>query len=414
MTFALVVFALLVLSFLLYPFLNNDKSDSSESAPDEAQQEENFRLYQERVADINEAELEDAEKEAMLLELDRELLATTSIDRGLSMGKDATRLPKMIFASLLILLVVGASYSLYQVWGAYNQAKATELLSFSAEAQLKPDEYQELGERLVTAMSNDQDNLEWSYLHGRMLQAEGNYAAAADAYQTLLPKLKTEQIEDRAAVLALVAEMRFFANNQQADESLYQLTKESLALIPNQRQALGLAGILAYELQHYQAAIQHWRALWQQLPQGMESKALENGIYRAVQALQARGETADVSWLQQRVGVQVTIDLADELRSQLNPNTPVFVLAKSPVGPPLPLAVRRLQVAQLPITLFLDDSMAMAEGMNISSVDSVTIIARVSMSGQPVAQPGDWQAQQENVATSNAPPQKLVISEQLN
>ena len=32
----------------------------------------------------------------------------------------------------------------------------------------------------------------------------------------------------------------------------------------------------------------------------------------------------------------------------------------------------------------------MVEGRNLSSFDEIELLVRVSMSGQPVAQPGDW------------------------
>ena len=75
----------------------------------------------------------------------------------------------------------------------------------------------------------------------------------------------------------------------------------------------------------------------------------------------------------------------------------------------MPLAVQRLTVADLPLTLMLDDSMAMAPGMNLSSVDAVTITARISLTGNPVAQSGDWQAQKAGVATHQSEPQSLLI-----
>ena len=80
----------------------------------------------------------------------------------------------------------------------------------------------------------------------------------------------------------------------------------------------------------------------------------------------------------------------------------------------MPLAVQRLVVSQLPTTVVLDNSMAMAAGASIGDVDEVTITARVSLSGQPMAQAGDWQGQVFNVPTRGSEAIQVTISEQVS
>ncbi|MCB1748584.1 MAG: c-type cytochrome biogenesis protein CcmI, partial [Gammaproteobacteria bacterium] len=65
------------------------------------------------------------------------------------------------------------------------------------------------------------------------------------------------------------------------------------------------------------------------------------------------------------------------------------VLARAPQGPPAPLAVTRLRLAELPAQVRLDDSMAMVPGHNLSAHETVEVLARVSRSGAPQASPGD-------------------------
>jgi cytochrome c-type biogenesis protein CcmH len=64
----------------------------------------------------------------------------------------------------------------------------------------------------------------------------------------------------------------------------------------------------------------------------------------------------------------------------------------------MPLAVQRVKVRELPVSFSLDDSMAMAPGMSLSAHPRVVVVARVSRSGSPAAQPGDLQGASAPVA----------------
>ncbi len=89
--------------------------------------------------------------------------------------------------------------------------------------------------------------------------------------------------------------------------------------------------------------------------------------------------------------IEVQIDVAPELAGKVAPDATLFVVARAPQGPPMPLAVKRLPASALPVTVTLDDSLAMAPGMNLSSVREVLLVARVSRSGQAMPQAGDLQ-----------------------
>ena len=220
----------------------------------------------------------------------------------------------------------------------------------------------------------------------------------------------------------------FYANDQKASDELYETIQQALTMAPHQRKPLGLAGIMAYELGYYQEAINHWRKLWVQLPAGMEARSLENGIKRAAEQLAAQGIDADVdvegnaenrekgevdlSWMTP-ARIEVTVSLSDKTLAAVRPNDTVFVLARKLDGPPMPLAAQRLVASQLPITVVLDDSKAMVPGMTIGSVDDVTVTARVSRSGQPIAQSGDWQGQVFNVRTRGNEPLAIEISDRV-
>ena len=85
--------------------------------------------------------------------------------------------------------------------------------------------------------------------------------------------------------------------------------------------------------------------------------------------------------------VQVKVSLDSKLADNLEPRTPIFVLARDGAGPPL--AVVRRAVGDLPFVVTLSDADAMMAGRNLSSVQQVQIVARISKGGSPQAQAGD-------------------------
>ncbi|MAE34453.1 MAG: c-type cytochrome biogenesis protein CcmI [Oceanospirillaceae bacterium] len=399
-----------LLLVLLYPAIRNAQAEAA--TPGKLQAQENLRLYKERVADVEAMDISEDDRKAMMLELDRELLAAADKAAGFHTGPG--KAARFAFTSFLILLSLAATYSLYMSWGAGNEVRATQLLEYSATSELSETEYKELEKRLDSAGARDPENLEWAFLRGRLLEAEARFAEAAEAYENLLTKLPDEQVQDRAAIMTSMVQARFFSTGQQATDELYNTLKEALALAPGQRKPLGLAGIMAYELGNYQQAIEHWKALWIQLPEGsMEARTIANGIGRAAEVLEEQGTRVDLSWMVP-ARVEVTVALSDDVRQQVPVNATVFVLARKLDGPPMPLAVQRLVVSQLPTTVVLDNSMAMAAGASIGDVDEVTITARVSLSGQPMAQAGDWQGQGFNVPTRGSDAIQVTISEQVS
>lgn len=399
-----------LLLVLLYPAIRNAQAEAA--TPGKLQAQENLRLYKERVADVEAMDISEDDRKAMMLELDRELLAAADKAAGFHTGPG--KAARFAFTSFLILLSLAATYSLYMSWGAGNEVRATQLLEYSATSELSETEHKELEKRLDFAGARDPENLEWAFLRGRLLEAEARFAEAAEAYENLLTKLPDEQVQDRAAIMTSMVQARFFSTGQQATDELYNTLKEALALAPGQRKPLGLAGIMAYELGNYQQAIEHWKALWIQLPEGsMEARTIANGIGRAAEVLEEQGTRVDLSWMVP-ARVEVTVALSDEVRQQVPVNATVFVLARKLDGPPMPLAVQRLVVSQLPTTVVLDNSMAMAAGASIGDVDEVTITARVSLSGQPMAQSGDWQGQVFNIPTRGSDAIKVTISEQVS
>jgi len=103
------------------------------------------------------------------------------------------------------------------------------------------------------------------------------------------------------------------------------------------------------------------------------------------------------------------VELHDSLQALVDPGDLVFVYAKAAKGPPMPLAVKRLTVSELPAAVTLSDADAMMAEMKLSAFDLVVVGARISKSGNPVAQAGDLFIEVAGIDSSN-PPQDLLLT----
>jgi cytochrome c-type biogenesis protein CcmH len=80
----------------------------------------------------------------------------------------------------------------------------------------------------------------------------------------------------------------------------------------------------------------------------------------------------------------------------------VFIYARAVDGPAMPLAILRRKAGELPLEYALDDSMAMAPGLALSSFPRIVVTARIARTGEAKPQPGDLQGASAPVANDAA------------
>ncbi len=205
------------------------------------------------------------------------------------------------------------------------------------------------------------------------------------------------------------AQAQYFADGKKWSAKIQALTDEALKADPKEVTSLGLLGIAAFEGERYQEAIDYWNRLLAQLPPDDSSRAaLQGGIKRAAERLEASGgKVAEAPVAAKAALLKVSVNLASELRSKVQPGDSVFIFARATSGPPAPLAAKRLTVADLPVTVELGDADAMMPQLKLSNFPEVQLVARISRAGQPTA--GEWVGRSGPLASSTTALQKLTI-----
>jgi len=206
-----------------------------------------------------------------------------------------------------------------------------------------------------------------------------------------------------------LAQAQFFAGDRQWTAEIQSLTSEALKADPQEGTTLGLMGIGAFEAGRYADAIGYWQQLVATLPPEDASRApIESGIERAKGKLLEAGQSLPEPVVAATTAsLKVYVELAPELRDKVMPDDTVFVFAKAASGPPMPLAVKRLTVADLPVEVSLSDADAMMPQMKISSFPQIQLMARISRAGNATA--GEWAGKTAPVANNEASLQKILI-----
>ncbi|MBC3195907.1 c-type cytochrome biogenesis protein CcmI [Pseudomonas poae] len=377
---------LTALSFLLIPVLRARRVQREEDRT-----ALNVALYQERVAELQvqqqEGVLNVAQLETGRAEAARELLADTE---GVQPPRES-RLGKPL-PLLAAFLVPVLGVALYLHYGASDKVELTR------EFLRPPVSMEDMTHRLERAAAAQPDSAEGLYFLGRAYMAQGRSADAAQVFERTVALAGR-----RPELLGQWAQAQYFADNKHWSPRIQALTDEALKLDPNEVTSLGLLGIAAFEGQRYQAAIDYWNRLLALLPAEDNSRAaLQGGIDRATQKLEESGGA-----VAQKTVMTVRVDLSAAVKANVLPTDSVFIFARAVKGPPAPLAVKRVTVAELPITVELGDADAMMPSLKLSNFPEVQLVARISRAGIPTA--GEWIGRSQPLASSITALQPLTI-----
>ncbi len=387
----------LALVFIFAPFFVKFRGNSIERI------DNNVAIYKSQLAELEldkqAGRISEEDYQSQSLEVQRNLLNDTTQE---DVAIDTTTSGNWLLPILALTMILGGVF-IYQDLGAENEVAISELLKRSYQGDFEKEDSLELLARLEAQSKKKPTDVETWYLLGRLNFELGNFHEAVLGFNGVLTNLPIDAKQDQAMAMAQLAQAQFFASDRHLDKATESMLKQVLEINPQETTSLGLLGVAAFDQKRFLEAVHYWQRLLALMPaNNPNTVAIKGGIEKARSQL-TKTQLAGLEEkpkIEVATSIVVNVDLADNIKSQVPKNADVFVLAKAKAGPPMPLAVKRLTVSQWPITVTLDDSMAMMESLKMSNFDEVVITARISKSGVGNAKSGDIEGQSAAMAIS--------------
>ncbi|BAW80828.1 cytochrome C biogenesis protein CcmI [Candidatus Nitrosoglobus terrae] len=385
------VMSLFALAFLLPPLLRrHSQQENDETAAEIA-------IYRQRLQELK-AELHHGIlTEEQFSHAQHELEEAMAAD--LAIGSSTDLKIKRHWLTALILTILVPSLAFLTYWQVGASGKVGEQLASKETSQQEIDRIGHAIKSLQAHLVEDPEDAQGWQLLGKTYLATNQVSEAAEAlgHAYALDDQNPDIILDYAKALATSQERRL-------QGAPLKLIQRVLKIAPQHPEALWLAAVNALQSNQNEKAKTYLEQLALQLPPGSDEERMVRAHLAQLSSSSEAiantntgggGEASDKKVSTEgnkqspRIEVQVVLD--PTLKDKAADTSTVFIFARAAKGPPMPLAAVRKQVKDLPLTVVLDDSKAMAPSFRMSNFNEFQVGARISLSGNPIPQSGDLQ-----------------------
>ncbi|WP_246189361.1 tetratricopeptide repeat protein [Pseudoxanthomonas kalamensis] len=311
------------------------------------------------------------------------------------------RKPMLVAVAVMTLCAV----ALYAVLGT----PAALQVETNHTAQM-PASLDEAIARLQEELQRDPNQPEGWRLLARSQSSQGRHAEALQAYERVLALLP-----DDPEALTETAQARSMADPQKRfDATAVELLQRALKIDPMHQRATWFLGVWQRQDGRPADAAATWEPLLAQvdpqaaaaLRQQIDEARTEAGLPPLTPA-EAPAPAADTAG-PHAIAVRVSLDPELAAR-EAHGGASVFVIARIPGGPPMPVAVQRHPLTDLPLSLTLGDGDSPMPTQKLSMLDEVEVFARLSASGSAMRQEGDVESTPVRVKLPSSEPVELII-----
>ncbi len=250
----------------------------------------------------------------------------------------------------------------------------------------------------------------WQLL-ARTLAAEGMAAEASEAFGEAVKLLP-----DDPNLLVEAAQARLYAaSDRKLDAQAVAWVQHALSLQPGHQRGTWLLGIAQRQDGKPAEAAKTWEPLLAQVD-AATAATLRTQIDAArseagLPPLPAAATSAPAAPGAHALAVKVALDPDFAARVRLRGDTTVFVIARIPGGPPMPVAAEKHSLQDLPLSITLDDGDSPMPTQKLSALKEVEVFARLSASGDPMRQEGDLDSAVVRVKLPSSQPVELVLGQ---
>ena len=421
---ALLIVALGFMCWPLLPFFRNKQYTASIGM-----KQENIEIFRDRLAELeyekSQGNLEEDVFLKLKTELEKSLLQDTAKQENLEIEQVEVSGKHWMVAMALSLAVTVVSLGMYFNLGRSGDLLVSQAMAGDAVVNHQADSTQQqeqtpppsMGksiEILEAKLEQDPTNMEKLYLLANSYSAVSRFDKAVEIFGRMANQVEAGS-EEYASYKGAQAQSLFQATGEKMTPGVVKLTKEALSIDPQEPSSLMLKGINAFTSSEYQQAVEFWekakiKSGEQQIARFIEPaiKAAQEKMGVTVAKTESKQATTQPN-AASSASVIVNLSISEALKSRVKADDIIFVFAR-PVGGRMPLAAERIRVQDLPKTIVLDDTKAAMPTAKISSVETVEVIARVSLSGRPMQEKGDLFATTVKVNVKDSPTIKLEIN----
>ena len=311
----------------------------------------------------------------------------------------------LVLASVLALGM--ATFALYQLVGT---PAAIGQLAQSPHAT--PQTMQAAVVQLEEALARDPAQPQGWQLLGRSYAMLDRLPEARDAYARAVKLLP-----DDPDLLVEAAQARLAASPQKLlDAESVAMLQHALELQPQHQRARWFVGVWHRQNGRPAEAAKTWEPLLAQVDPKTAStlrvqvdSARKDAGLAPLPATPAEAANAAAAPMANSVVVKVALDPDFAARARLRGDASVFVIARVPGGPPMPVAAEKHSLRDLPLTVTLDDADSPMPTQKLSDLKEVEVFARISASGEAMPQDGDIQSPAVRITLPAKAPVELLL-----
>ena len=263
--------------------------------------------------------------------------------------------------------------------------------------------------QLEEKIAEEPENSKGWELAARTYMNLADYPKAERAYRRL-----NELAPGNPDFLSSWADASIMANGNTYTDDARKAVTAALKLDPQHINSLWIAALGSGSTGEYESANIHLNRLLSLIGSNEE---LVNNINRLIDTntknLSESGEKTTETQTISEKEIKVKVEIDKTMIETLDLFQTVYIIARAKNGPPAPLAVSKHLPSELPVSITLTKAMSMIPGMDIDAFEELEIVARLSLSGNPMAGPGDYESQPVTVSSNNIDKQFNLTINQL-